>query len=49
MDSYKPLLTIIASTGGGAAAWALLDGVLATLMLLLGVIGAALGLLLGPA
>ena len=47
MHSYKPLLTTLASTGGGAAAWALIDGVLGTLVALMGVIGGVLGILWG--
>ena len=47
MPSYKPLLTTLFSTGGGAAAWAMIDGVLGTLLALVGVIGGILGLLWG--
>ena len=47
MHSHKPLLTTLFSTGGGAAAWAMLDGVLGTLLALVGVIGGILGLLWG--
>ena len=47
MHSYKPLLTTLFSTGGGAAAWAMIDGVLGTLLALVGLIGGVLGILWG--
>ena len=47
MHSYKGLLTTLFSTGGSAAAWALLDGILGTLLARLGVIGGVRGILWG--
>ena len=47
MTSSKGLLTTLFSTGGGVAAWALLNGILGTLLALLGVIGGMLGILWG--
>ena len=45
MHSYKPLLTTLLSALGGTAAWAFIDGLLGTLLALIGLITAVCGFL----